>query len=169
MQIVKILSTEHSVDTATLAASIAEASEEDFAALVAVLSGVDKEMARRAAWAFGKAGEKRPEWAELHMEGLLELLADKAHPALHRNIYRVLQYMEVPADYHASLFDLCLKELHDPKRPAAIKVFAMTVAANISSRQPELTTELKLSIQENIPYGSAGFRNRAGKILRNLK
>lgn len=135
---------------------------------MAVQCGDDEEMARRAAWAFGKAGEKRPEWLYRHLDALVNLLKVQNHPAIPRNIYRVLQYAEIPADYHAQLFDLCLSELNDPRTPAAIKVFAMTVAANICSDQAELSTELKLSIGQNLRYGSAGFRNRAGKILRRL-
>ena len=169
MRLLKVLNTEHSVYMVKLAASIAEGSEEDFAALVAILSDDHEAMAQRAAWAFGKAGEKRPEWLISHLEVLLSLLEDKAHPAIHRNIYRALQYAEIPSCYHARVFDQCLKELREPKRPAAIKVFAMTVAANISSLNPQLGDELKLSIEENLRYGSTGFRNRAKKILRTMQ
>ena len=160
---------DHSVDTARSVADIAVTSEIRFGELVRLVASEDTEMARRAAWAFGKAGEERPEWLIRHLDTMVNLLRQYSHPAIRRNIYRVLQFVEIPDTYHAVIFDQCLKELQNPGQPAAIKVFAMTVAANIVKEQPELKEELLLSIEDNLPYGSAGFKNRAGKIMSMLK
>jgi len=51
----------------------------------------------------------------------------------------------------------------------AIRVFSMTVCANITFKYPSLAQELIPVIEEHIPHGSAGFRARGAKLLKQLK
>ena len=159
----------HSVDTALEVTAYALEHREQFSELVALVAGDDDELARRAAWAMGKAGEGNPHWFAEHLPLLLPLLSEELHPAIARNIYRALQYCVIEEAFQAQLFDLCLLELSRAKRPAAIKVFAMTVAFNIAIEQEALKDELRLAIEDNLGYGSAGFLNRGKKILRKLE
>ena len=65
--------------------------------------------------------------------------------------------------------DVCFRFLISPDEPIAVKVFAMTVAANICKHEPELKNELQLVIAEQMEKASAGFRARAKRIRKELK
>jgi hypothetical protein len=52
--------------------------------------------------------------------------------------------------------------------PIAIKVFSMTVLFNISKNVPEFRDELAIIIEDQMPYGSAGFKSRGKKTLKGL-
>ena len=57
----------------------------------------------------------------------------------------------------------------DDDEPIAVKVFAMTVAANICKHEPELKNELQLVIEDQLENASAGFRARAKKVFKQLR
>jgi len=59
--------------------------------------------------------------------------------------------------------------LENKKEPIAIRVFAMTVLANLADTYPEIKGELIAVIEDQMPYGSAGFISRGKKILKKLK
>ncbi len=64
--------------------------------------------------------------------------------------------------------DSCFTFLSDPKEPIAVKVFSMSVLANITKKQPELRDELRIVIEDQLPYSTPAFKSRGGKILKEL-
>lgn len=136
--------------------------------LLKLMLGDDVSMAQRAAWPLGMLGTKKPELLLPYFPEMLKALDHPQHPAIKRNVYRTLQFMEIPEQYRGKLFEMCTEDLSHPKMPAAIRVFAMTVAFNISQAHPELKPELKILIEEGMSSGTAGYRIRGEKILRKL-
>lgn len=123
---------------------------------------------QRAAWAFGHAGIADPSIVSDHMSELLQMIETPKHASISRNIYRILQFVDVPEEYEGTLYDLCIRDLIDPKQPIAVKCFGMTTAFNICKKYPELQDELKMVIEENLENASAGYKSRARKILPKL-
>ena len=67
------------------------------------------------------------------------------------------------------MVDICFNFLLSQDEPVAIRVFAMTVLGNIAQKWPELKNELRMAIEENMEFGSAGFKSRGKKELKRLK
>jgi hypothetical protein len=44
----------------------------------------------------------------------------------------------------------------------------MTVLANIIDDQPDMKKELKLILEDQLPYGSAAFKSRGNKVLKKI-
>lgn len=99
---------------------------------------------------------------------ILNLRNDNLKDATKRNTVRVLQDVKIPENMHGILTDICFQYLQNPSEAIAIKVFSMTIIHNLTKQYPELKEELKFILEEQIPFQSAGFRSRAGKILKNL-
>ncbi len=125
-------------------------------------------LAQRAGWPIGLLGTSHHHLFAPYISKLINCLKDPVHPAVSRNAYRVLQFMSVPEEYEGILFDLCSRDLSNPKNPVAIKVFCMTVAFNICKRHPGLKPELKLLIEAGLEHSSAGYRSRSIKLLKHL-
>jgi hypothetical protein len=81
----------------------------------------------------------------------------------------MLQFIDIPKKHQGVIADICFKSLIDKKEPIAIRVFSMTVIANLAAKIPELKNELIPIIEEQLPYASAGFVSRGKKVLKELK
>ena len=62
----------------------------------------------------------------------------------------------------------CYKYLIDFTEPVAVKVFSMTILANIAKVFPELKGEIISIIDSQLPYSSAAFKTRGNKVIRSL-
>jgi hypothetical protein len=91
------------------------------------------------------------------------------HDAVKRNTVRLLQFISLPKSLQGVTAQVCFDLLQNRKEAIAVRVFAMTVLSNIAKDQPALKSELKIIIEDNLPYGSAGFVSRGRKILKELK
>jgi hypothetical protein len=124
---------------------------------------------QRSAWMVGNCGIDHPEFLKPYFQKLITYLAQPdTHPAVRRNILRIFQFVEIPKKFHGRMIDLCIKFLISKDEPIAVKAFAMTVASNIAQANPELKSELRMIIEDMLPYGSAGIRARAKHVLKEL-
>ena len=128
----------------------------------------DLRVCQRAAWPAGMIADVKPELIIPFLEKMLLNLDTPHHDAVIRNTFRTLQNVEIPEDLEGLAFEKAFEFLLDPKNAIAIRVFAMTVCGNIALKYPELKHELVPVIEEQLPYGSAGFKNRGAKILKKL-
>ena len=141
-----------------------------FAELVHVFLRGSYRVTQRAAWPLSYCIERYPDLLKPHFRKILTQLGKKnIHDSVKRNTLRMLQFVHVPKAHQGITTDLCLAFLADVKEPVAIRVFAMTVLANIAKEVPELKNELIPLIEDQIPYASAGFISRGGKVLKQLK
>jgi hypothetical protein len=100
---------------------------------------------------------------------MLNNLDTPLHDAVIRNTFRTLQNLDVPEEIEGLAFEKAYDFLANPQNAIAIRVFAMSVCGNIARKYPELKEELIPLIEEQLPYGSAGFINRGMKVLKALK
>jgi|APTNR8051073442_1049403.scaffolds.fasta_scaffold00003_314 hypothetical protein len=126
------------------------------------------QLAQRAGWPLSYCVEAHPDLIKPHLKAILKMLDRKdVHDAVKRNIMRLLQYIEIPKRLHASVINHGFA-LMDPKEPIAVRVFAMTVLANIAREEPDLKKELQIVIEDQLPYASAGYLARARKVLKGF-
>jgi len=98
-----------------------------------------------------------------------ELCSPEIPLSMKRNLLRILQFATIPPRYQGVVIDLAMGYLQDTKETIAVRVYAMTVLEHLSRQVPELKNELKVILEDHLPYGSAGFRSRGMKILNRLK
>lgn len=123
---------------------------------------------QRAAWSLGIIGEKNYELIEPFLEKLISGLSSAKHDAVKRNTLRIFQKMPIPEDLQGDLYDKSIALFIDLKEPAAVRIFAMSVMANIARPFPELQKEVLELINEYMPYGTAGYKSRAKRIIKEF-
>lgn len=124
---------------------------------------------QRAAWPISYCVEHNPQLLKPHYPAVVKLLTlPNQTDAVKRNLLRALQFVKVPSRYQGRIADCCFTFLTG-KEPIAIKVFAMTVLANLAVENHELKNEIVPIIESQLPFGSAGFISRARKVLKQLK
>ncbi len=139
-----------------------------FDELVDALLKGDKKIAQRAAWIMTYSIEAHPSLMIPHLETLLENLRNPVHDAIKRGTIRSLEYIEIPEELMGLVADICFEFLDSPKESIAVRVFSMSALFKVCEKEPELSNELKLVIEDYYPHGSAGFKSRAKKILKGI-
>ena len=143
--------------------------EAGFDELVRLLLADEYRVTQRAAGILGSAGKLKPRFLQKHLKDLILNLQNDIPVAVKRNTLRVLQYVDIPEELQGVLTEVCFSFLISSDEPIAVKVFSMTVLGNICKKHPELAHELKLTIESQLPFASAGFLSRAKKVLKKLK
>jgi hypothetical protein len=124
---------------------------------------------QRSAWAVGILGEKYPELITPWLPGILRKMQEKGvHCAVKRNVTRTLQYIDIPRSCLGRVTTICFYELGSPDSPIAVRVFSMHVLAKIAKREPGITNELRVTIEQMLPYSTSGFRAASRKVLKQI-
>jgi len=120
-------------------------------------------------WTMSYCVENHPKLVEKHYDFIINQLKTTQSQAVERNLFRLLQFVDIPEKYQGEITNLTFKcvELGN-KSGVANKVFAITILHNISQKQPEIKNELKILIEDQLPYASAGFQSRGRKILKKI-
>jgi hypothetical protein len=120
---------------------------------------------QRSSWMVSCCAESHPHLIKPYLSKMIDYLQKPVHNAVRRNIVRILQFIDIPKTLKGKAATVCFDLLQSKSEPVAVKVFSMTVLANLCKSQPELKNELKLVIEEQLPYSTAGFQARAKRIL----
>src|SRR5690606_8003813 len=127
----------------------------------------ERRIAQRAAWSVSYCAEKFPELIYPYCSEMVDYLQTPGiHDSIKRNILRIFQDIDIPVALEESLLELCFGYLMDRKEAVAIRVFAMQVLANLSKKYPEIKNELRILIEDELPYAKPAFVSRGRKILK---
>lgn len=159
---------EYSKTNALRIAAYACSSPKAFSELMACFMDEEYRLAQRAAWSVSFAAEQNPALLQPYIKDLVHRIQQPdVHPAVIRNSVRILEKIEIPAQFHGPVMNTCFQFIATPTTPVAIKAFSLTVLFNLSHDYPEIKPELKLIIEERWQYESAAFKSRAKKILKS--
>jgi hypothetical protein len=169
MDVREVILREHSKAQAVKIAKFIGADPKKFTFLVGVFLKGPYRVTQRAAWPLSLVVEQHPALILPHLKKILDHLKQPGiHDAVKRNTMRLLQFIDVPKRYHGRVADICFTFLRARKEAVAIRVFSMTVLANISMQNPELKPELKMIIEDQLPYESPAFVSRARRLLKGV-
>ena len=141
-----------------------------FKELVAVFLGGPYRVTQRSGWPLSCCVEKHPDLIRPYIRTLIKNLDRPGqHVAVKRNTIRLLQFIDIPKSERGIAAEVCFKFLADNREPIAVRAFSMTVLANLARLEPGLKQEVRILIEDQIPYASAGILARARKVLKELK
>ena len=124
---------------------------------------------QRAAWIVQHCADKHVELVIPYIDKMIDrMLEAGVHDAVKRNVVRILQDIDIPRRLAGKVATICFDWLASAKEPVAVKVFSMSVLANIAKQEPDLKNEIRILIEQQMPLGSAGFKSRGKKVLRQL-
>lgn len=137
--------------------------------LMLLFQGKNQHISNYAGWIISYLGENNQQLIKKHLPIIIKKLEnDDNNSALIRNVFRTLQFVDIPQKYEGYVLTKGFEFLNNNNSPIAVKVFAMTVVFNLSVKYPEIQKELKLSLENQLEHASAGFKSRATKILKKL-
>ena len=129
------------------------------------LAGTERQ-SQKAAGLICLCVEKQPELLLPYLPSLLAKLREEpVRNSIKRNILRMLQYAQIPEELEGEFIELCFSYLESAREAVAIQAFSMPVLFKLSDKYPELKQELKILIEDQLPYQKPGFISRGKKIL----
>jgi hypothetical protein len=141
-----------------------------FKELMDIFLGNEYRPTQRAAWPMSYVTAEHPQLIAPYIDKLIGKLEQKEnHPAIPRNILRIFQDFDLPEKYEGRVVDYCFSVLMSEAEPVAVRAFAITVAARICGKYPELARELVVILKEMIQLPqTAAITHRAMKALKSL-
>lgn len=124
---------------------------------------------QRAAWIIKHCADEHPELVVPYLDAMVDrMLEPGVHDAVKRNVIRILQDLHIPRRQAGKIATVCFDMLASMSEPIAVKVFSMAVLANIAQEEPDLKNEIRILVERQMINGSAGFRSRGAKVLKQL-
>jgi hypothetical protein len=139
-----------------------------FSSLIHLFLNGSDVVTQRASWIVSYCVDAHPALIQPHLNAVIKNLQKPVHHAVKRHTLRVLENIEIPKKFYGILADLCFKFLTSSTEPVAVKAFSMTVLYHITEKEPDLKNELKVIIEDQMPYSSPAFLSRGKKILASL-
>lgn len=125
---------------------------------------------QRAAWPVSYCVIAHPQLIKKHWGRLVKNLKKPTlHDAVKRNSIRLLQDIDIPEKYEGDIMNICFGYIESPGEAIAVKAFSLTVLGNLAKKYPGIIPELKLIIEEQLPYQSPALRSRTKRLYKQLK
>jgi len=168
MNIKNQLLIEHSKKNATFISDYIGRDEVKFKILMKLFLANEDIISQRAAYSLSISTDNHPELIKPHIGTLINNLDENVHDAVKRCTVRILQHTKIPNKHEGKLTEQCFDFLTSNKEPIAIKVFSMTILANMAEKYPDLKNELNIIINDLMEYGNPGIISRGKKVLKQI-
>lgn len=163
---------EHSKSHTLYLTKIIGNSPSKFEELIDLFLNDEYRVTQRAAWVVTHCAEAYPSLINPHLPKIIEnLRKPKLHDAVKRGTLKILADLnpKLSEEWQGHILDISFEFLVSQKEPVAIKVHSMQIVYNICQNEPELLNELKLVIEEQMPYSKPGFKSRGKRILKGIE
>ena len=141
-----------------------------FKQLITIYIGSHYRISQRAAVVLTALATDEPRLLKPHYNTLLDALE---HPdctvTVKRNTIRLFQFVPIPARHRGRICTLCFGYLNDHNEAIAVRVFSMTVLEQITRGLPELRSELRMILEDLMPYAGPALRSRGAKVIKALR
>jgi hypothetical protein len=129
----------------------------------------DYRVTQRSSWIVRHCEQMHPQLIEPYLNSMLtRMMQPGVHVAVKRNTIGILQEIEIPKKLWGRVATICFDFL-ESNEPIAVRVFSMTVLANIAQHEPDLKKELRLIIEQRMPWEGGAFQSRAKRVLKKLQ
>ncbi len=140
-----------------------------FKQLMNIFLGDNYRLTQWAAWPISDIVELHPALIKPYLKPTLNNLdRPELHDAVRRNVLRLLQFIDIPPGLRGLAYDKAFLLFSDATQPIAVRVFAMTVMANIAETEPDLRNEV-IPIRNLPSVRITGLCSRATKLLKKLR
>jgi hypothetical protein len=125
---------------------------------------------QRSGYPLSIVADKYPKLAEENIHLLVKRLYDEGtHPAVRRNVMRILQFVNIPKKLHAKVINFCFGYLSDPNETIAVRCFSITVLIKIVKIYPEMKNEAAIVIQQAVKGSTMGMKVRIKRAMKELE
>ncbi len=141
---------------------------EEIPQLIKAAGHTNHMVAWRAAWVLDNYARNHKAGITEYIDQLSGLLVATKHNGVRRHLTHILCDAGPTFIDDGRVVDLCFEWISNPTIPVAVQANSMSLLAGLCKLYPDLASELETVINENFIHGSAGFKSRCRKILRQI-
>lgn len=144
--------------------------EEKFRALYGLAMKEKEKYSARACRVIYFCALRDPSIVLPYVSEIIRKLPELKNESVKRDFLHIFAELFLPEDEEdlGRLLDYCFGVMNSVTKQVSLKIYSMEILYRISLLEPELKQELALTIENQLQYGSAGFRSRGSKIVRKL-
>lgn len=129
----------------------------------------DEKISMKASWVLRYVAEKNKGLITPYLDQIVNRL-DSCSFSCQRSLLNILEYYKsIPEDLEDATYHACFTILLNKSAPIANHACSMNIASSICLKYPELSNELILVIEDLLPNGSPGVKNRGKKTIQLLR
>ena len=125
-------------------------------------------ISRRASWPLRIISERDINILESHVPVIIKRLPEIDNVAIQRAFLAILVNVKIPKENYGELLQFTCEILLNPGSPVASLIYSTDIFYKISINEPELLNELKLMLEQLLPYGSAGVKSKCRKTIKKI-
>ncbi len=159
--------TEHSKKQCTRIVDWIGQDEKRFQQLLHLFLNDEYRVTQRGAWPLSYAVVANPAFLKNSTDQLMNNLQKPGlHDAIKRNTLRIIDHVAFPKKYEGRIMNICFGYLESPSEAVAVKALSLSILGKLASRYPEIIPELKLVIEDQLPYQKPAFLSQARRVLK---
>lgn len=137
--------------------------------MMKLVLGPDQKKAIHAAWVLYHYVEIHVRLLHPYFDDAVAVLLNHPHQAIERGLLRMFWMMDSwPEEHFTPLVDHMMQIILNTKSKIAAQALSMEALLKHLDPYPEMLKELAYVVEEGVPYGSAGYKAKARKVIKRI-
>lgn len=125
-------------------------------------------LSRRASWPLRKISDRNVKIFEPYVSDIISGLRKVESESIQRSLLALLINVKIPEEYHGEMLQYTSEILLNKGSSIAALIYSIDIFYKLSENEPDLLNELRIIMEELIPYGSAGVRSKCNKTIKKI-
>lgn len=136
--------------------------------LLEIIFAKEEPVSRRAAWPLRIISQKDKTIVEPFVPEIIDELESMEIVPILKLLLAVLVVTDIPKDYQGQLLQITSEILTNKGSSVASLIYSMDIFFKLSVNEPDLLNELKIMLEQLLPYGSPGVKNKSTKLIKRI-
>ena len=163
-----LIMAEHSRQQADFIADIVLSKPSYLDELLNIVFRNQEPISRRASWPLRIISERDKNILEPYISTIIKRLPEIDNVAIQRAFLAILVNVNIPEENYVELLQFTFDILINPGSQVASLIYSTDIFYKISLNEPDLLNELKLILEQLLPFGSAGVKSKCRKTIKKI-
>ncbi len=136
--------------------------------MVGIVYMQEEPLSRRGAWSLRILSQKRVDLVEPMVPEIIDRIRELTDVPVLKLVLAVLVETEIPEEYQGEILQFTSEVLTNTNSSIASLIYSMDIFYKLSLNESDLLNELRFMLEQILPYGSPGVKNKCGKLIRKI-
>ena len=160
---------EHSRLQADFIADIVLQKPELIDELIQIVFRNKEPLSRRASWPLRIISDRNAMVLQPYLPFMIDSILQLENVSILRAILAILVNSDIPESHQGEMLQFTSEILINSNSPVALLIYSSDIFYKLSLNEPELLNELRLMLEQLLPFGSAGVKSKCRKILKKIE
>ena len=168
MDLKELIMQEYSKVHANLVAEYILSKPELMPELLDIIYLFDDPVSKRASWSLKILSEKDSSIIDPYVDLMVDMLPKTNDIPILKLVLATLRMTHIPENKQGELLQFTSEVLTDSGSSIASLIYSIDIFYKLSVKEPDLLNELRIMLEQLIPNGSPGVKNKCHKLIRKI-